>query len=287
MTDSKHITNISAANFSDEVVERSMTRPVLVEFWSESCESCQQLLPILDKLADEYQGGFHLAKVNSDDEPEITSQFGVKSLPTVKILVEAQVVNEFSGVQPEADIRALLDHYVVKASTVHQDALDEYSNGNTDKAIEMLQNALISDPDNHGIKLDLACICMDLGNVEAARALLQGLPDSETHQSRILELTLRIEFADMAAIFAEPLDSLTQKVTDDPKDNEAHYQLAIHLVNNGAHEAAMCLLLKIMTNDRDYKDDIGRITLLKIFDMLGGENPLTQTYRRNMFSLMN
>ena len=143
MGESPYIHNVGMQNFQHLVLEKSINTPVLVDFWADWCQPCQTIMPMLAKLADEYGGKFELAKVNADEEQELAAHFGIKSLPTMKLFYQGQIVDERLGAVPESDIRAMLDKHIVSESDQFmQAAMLAHQQGQTDKAIELLNHAL-------------------------------------------------------------------------------------------------------------------------------------------------
>jgi putative thioredoxin len=143
MSESPYIHNVSMQNFQNLVLEKSINKPVLVDFWADWCQPCQTIMPMLAKLAEEYAGKFELAKVNADDEQELAAHFGIKSLPTMKLFYQGQIVDERMGAVPESDIRAMIDKHIVSESDqLVQAAMMAYQQGHTAQALEVLNNAL-------------------------------------------------------------------------------------------------------------------------------------------------
>ncbi len=159
MSESPYIHNVDMQNFQNLVLEKSINKPVLVDFWADWCQPCQTIMPMLAKLAEEYAGKFELAKVNADQEQELAAHFGIKSLPTMKLFYQGKIVDERLGAVPESDIRAMLDKHIVSESDQFmQAAMMAYEQGQAEKALEMLNNALAKDPDNAELKVTIAQI---------------------------------------------------------------------------------------------------------------------------------
>lgn len=157
MSESPYIHNVGMQNFQQLVLEKSMAKPVLVDFWADWCQPCQTIMPMLTKLAEEYGGKFELAKVNADAEQELAAHFGIKSLPTMKLFYQGQLVDERMGALPESEIRAMLDkHIVSETDQLMQAAMSAYQQGQTEAALEMLNQALAKDPDNAELKVTIA-----------------------------------------------------------------------------------------------------------------------------------
>src|SRR5690554_1584728 len=142
MAQSAHVVDVTLENFQAVVLQASMQVPVLVDFWADWCAPCKVLLPILEKLAAEYSGAFLLAKVNADQQQEITAQFGIRSLPTLVMMHNGQPVNALQGAQPEAEIRKLLDEYLPKPWDLKlQQAQDKIDAGDLAGALSDLRQA--------------------------------------------------------------------------------------------------------------------------------------------------
>jgi putative thioredoxin len=287
MSESPYIHNVSLQDFQKVVLEKSMEKPVLVDFWADWCQPCQTIMPMLAKLADEYGGKFELAKVNADQEQEISAHFGIKSLPTMKLFFQGKIVDERLGAVPESEIRAMLDKHIVSESQqLMQAAMMAYQQGHADQAMEMLNNALAKDPDNAELKVTIAQLVHAQGDVDSATALLDSLDEEGSKLDGAIKLRAEIRLAEQLAGLP-PLDELEQRLAEDPRDLDALLQKSRHLTARGDYDNAMECLLSIMRIDRGYQEDIGRTSLLELFDLLGGEHPSVQAYRRKLFTLLH
>jgi putative thioredoxin len=274
-------------NFQNLVLENSINKPVLVDFWADWCQPCQTIMPMLAKLADEYAGKFELAKVNADDEQELAAHFGIKSLPTMKLFFKGQLVDERMGVVPESDIREMLDKHIVSESDQFmQAATMAYQQGQIEQALEMLNHALAKDPDNAELKITIAQMVQTQGDSESALALLDSLDEEGNKLDSAIKLRAEINLAAQLADLPD-LSEIEQRLSQNPADLEALLQKSRHLVAHGDYDDAMECLLTIMRKDRSFEDDAGRSGLLEIFDMLGGEHPSVQKYRRKLFTLLH
>lgn len=283
MSDSPYIIEVTAANFSEVVLQGSGNQPVLVDFWADWCQPCLALMPILSKLAEEYQGQFVLAKINSDQNQELSAQYGVRSLPTIKLFRNGDAVDEFMGALPESSVREFIDKHIERESDkVHTLGLQALQQGDLEQAIILLTQANELDPGRAKIVVDLASVLAQTGETERAEALLQALPSSERSTAEVAGLLARMEFASQAT-HLPGVDQLQAAANDG--DLTARNQLAVQQLAAGDYAAAMDNLLLILQKDRKFDDDVGRKTLLKVFDMLG-EDPLVETYRRKMFSYL-
>lgn len=287
MSDSVYIHNVTAEDFQSLVIENSFKQPVLVDFWADWCNPCQMLMPVLAKLAEEYKGAFILAKVNSDEQGELAAQAGVRSLPTVKLFVNGQIVDEFMGALPESEVRKFLDRHVQSESAnIVNDAMIAYSEGREQDALDMLNNALANDPQNPTLKINIAKLVANQGDYESASALLNTLSDDEKDEPEVKALLTQIKLAHQLKDVGDPAE-LEQKLQDNPDDLDTLYKLSNVHIASGNYETAIDMLLTIMQKDRSFNEDAGRKGLIDIFDMLGNENPLVQKYRRKMFTLLH
>ncbi|MEN8180555.1 MAG: thioredoxin [Pseudomonadota bacterium] len=287
MADSPYIFEVTTENFPQVVLDGSHQYPVLVDFWADWCAPCKSLMPMLAKLADEYQGKFILAKVNTEEQRELAGQFGIRSLPTVKLFQDGQPVDEFMGALPEADVRAFLDKYISRESDLLLAQADQLLlQGNAQKAGELINQANLMDPENPRVKLSYARYKATLGELADAERLLQELPLEEREKPEVVSMLARIKF-DRATNEAPAVEELESILAQDPANSEALYQLASHHIMQTEYEAALELLLSLMQRDRKYGDDAGRKGMLQIFDMLGGEGELVKRYRNRMFNALH
>jgi len=287
MATSPHIADVTEQGFDAAVLTRSRQTPVLVDFWAAWCGPCKMLMPVLQKLADEYGGKFFLAKVNTDVERALANRYGVKSLPTVKLFKNGQVVDEFLGVQPEKTIRALLDRHVPRESDALIDkALLALQSGNASEALAILQQAMQSDPANDRVKLELARLFINLGRATDAETTLSTLSAETRDGADAAALHAQLEFARIAA-GARPIDELRKSLASNPRDSAARYELAAHLVLLGDYPAALDEFLEIVRTDRKFNDDAGRKAMLAVFNLLGGTGEIVNQYRRKLSMALN
>ena len=142
MSDSPYIFDATADNFQQGVIDNSHKVPVVVDFWADWCQPCKILMPLLDKLVEEYSGGFVLAKVNTEQQQQLAGEHGVRSIPTVKIYRYGQVANEFTGVQPEETIKAIIDQYIAtEADELRSKALEAIASGDRNGGRSLLEQA--------------------------------------------------------------------------------------------------------------------------------------------------
>ena len=287
MAESPYIFEVTAENFAQVVLEGSQQTPVLVDYWADWCAPCKSLMPVLAKLADEYRGKFILAKVNTEEQRELAAQFGIRSLPTVKLFQNGQPVDEFMGALPEPEVRAFIDKYIVRESDLLLAQADHLLlQGDAQQAGELINQANTMDPDNPRVRLSYARYKATLGELEDAQQLLEALPVEEREKPEVVSMLARIKF-DRASGDAPGIEELEAILEKEPANSEALYQLASHRIMETNYAAALELLLTLMQKDRQYGDDAGRKGMLQIFDILGGEGELVKRYRSRMFNALH
>lgn len=291
MSDSPYIVEISQANVQS-VLQKSMQVPILMDFWADWCQPCKQLMPVLAKLANEYKGRFILAKVNTDEHPGLAQQLGVRSLPTLKLVFRGQLAGELVGLQPESEIRRMLDAAVTPVEEEPQaddnsDPLlaqvDEARRVEAfDEAIALLQHAIQQEPARLEYQTTLAEVLMDVGQLDEAQAVLDNIKEDAPKAKAKARLFLIRE------IYAGPApEELQHTLGQDPENTEAVYFMALHLLMAGEVEQGLDLLLQVIRRDRALRDDGARKSFITALELLGSDNPLVSPYRRRLFALMH
>lgn len=298
MADSPHIVQLDEQNFMQVVVEGSDHTPVLVDFWADWCAPCKNLMPILEKLAIEYNGAFVLAKLDTEAHPGIAQQLGIRSLPTVKLFHNRQLVNEFMGALPESEVRAFLDTHVGPALPPEQEGEEEagdsrvqsammlFQQGQVEQARALLQQAQAEDPENADVLLALGQICVSTGDIETAESCLKALSEEDRTSDRGERLAGIIELSREAGDDADSPAALQAALDQNPGDSETRYKLAIAESLAGNIQPAMDHLLKLVQTDPGYNDGAPREKLLALFKVLGSD-PLVGQYRRKLFASLH
>jgi putative thioredoxin len=280
--------DVSQADFEEQVVEASFKQPVVIDFWAPWCAPCKVLKPILEKLAGEYGGKFKLAKVNSDESQEISARYAVRGIPAVKAMVDGKVVNEFTGALPESMVRDWLDTIIPSpAEELRRAARQKTEAGDLDGALKKLAEAAKLDPNNEWVRVDSAEILLEQGEPDEAQRLLDSLRDPDIlKDARVLQLKAQVRLAEMREEGKSEAE-LAAAIKANENDLEARLKLANVLIASKRSAEGMDQLLEIVRRDRGFRDDIGRKTLLDVFNLLGGQGDLVSTYRRRLAALLS
>jgi putative thioredoxin len=268
-----------------QVLEQSMTLPVMFYFWSERSQHCLQLGPVLDKLANEYAGQFVLAKVDCDSQQLIAQQFGLRSIPAVYLFQEGQPVDGFQGPQPEDVIRQLLQKVLPKEEEVKAaQAAQLMEEGQFNEALPLLKDAWQLSQQRSDIGLLLAQVQIELNRTEEAEAVLSTVP-LQDRDTRYQGLVAQIELQKQAADTPE-IQQLQQQIQSEPDNAELAVKLALQLHQVGRNEEALELLMGHLKKDLTAADGSARKTLLDILAALGTGDALAGKYRRQLYSLL-
>jgi putative thioredoxin len=277
MTASEFIINVNEADFEYEVLSYSQNTPVVVDFWATWCQPCKVLDPILEKLILEANGNLRLARVDTDDNPNLAIRYGVRSLPTVKAFSQGQVVSEFVGVQPETRLRDLLGKIVPPSPA---SLAVEKANGllflhQWSSAEKMFREILEQHPDLPSGQLGLAKTLLREGKIGEALQILRSIPASrEFSQAEIL------------LPFAEALKDLQEEKLTEETDLDIAFKNSIRLAGRSNLPAALDGLLDILRQDRHYHNDWARLVILSLLELMGEEDPQTRQYRSELASVL-
>ncbi|HEX7324088.1 MAG TPA: thioredoxin [Rhodanobacteraceae bacterium] len=278
------------ANFEADVLQASQKIPVLVDFWATWCGPCKALGPILDKVVNDYAGAFRLGKVDCDKEQQLAGMFGVRSIPTVVLIKGGQIADAFTGALPEAEVREFLKrHGIEPASRIAAPAAA--TDDDAPAAVETpqaaaarLQQALAADPDNAGLKLDLALARARSGDTATAQQTLGALPAGLVEDDRAKALSALLAMQ-QSLPGIPPAAELLARVERDPRDCAAHDGLGVRQLLGGNAADAMQHWLAILAADRNWHDGLARRRLLDAFRICADPALIAAT-RRRMSSLL-
>lgn len=283
----QHAFDVDTGTFQQVVIEGSHHVPVVVDFWAEWCGPCRVLKPLLEKLAEEYQGKFILAKVDSDKNQALAAQYKVRGIPSVKAFIGGEVVDEFSGAIPESGVREFLDRLIPSPTDELRIAAGRARDqGDLARALQLLGEASKLDARDEEVRLDAIDVLVALEQLEEARALADSLSPTLRMEDRAQGVLARLSFAEGSRQGGSETE-LRERLERQPEDQETRMQLANLLVAGGRYQEGLAELLALVIQDRAWNEAAARKAMLAVFNLLGGQNPLVAEYRRKLASALN
>ena len=279
------IVDITLDNAQQFLIDESFSRPVVIDFWADWCGPCKNLMPVLEKLANEYAGAFLLAKVNADDQQMISSQFGVRSLPTVMIMQNGQPIDGFTGALSEVQVREVLAKHLPKPwEGLLQQAQTLMAEGNFTDALPLLRQAFDVSQQLASVALLMAQCHLELNRLDNAEAILSAIKmvDQDAHYE---QLAAQIALKKQAAKTPE-LTELEAAFAKSPLDLTVRYQLALQYQQESQYRSALEHLLEIIRVERNFSDGDVRKTFTAIIAALGKADPLAIEFQRKLFTLL-
>jgi putative thioredoxin len=279
-----YVFDATEINFQVDVLDASFVQPVLVDLWATWCEPCKILGPLLEKVVDSYHGAIRLAKIDCDKEQALAGSFGVRSIPTVVLIREGQLVDAFTGALPESGIREFLARHVqpndAPAVVDAEPAVQE----TPEQAIARIQQEMATNPDKSELKLDLAVAQMQIGNTAAAEAELDTLPANLATDDRAKRLRGQLDFAHSLKD-APTAAELRARIEKDANDHAARDLLGVRLLIDGDAAGGLEQFLDVLKADRSWNDGQAKKRLIAAFSVLD-DAELVGTYRRRMSTLL-
>ena len=283
-----HTVEVDATTFDALVIEGSKKIPVVVDFWAPWCAPCRALTPLLEKLAAEYDGRFVLAKVNSDENRELSARYAVRGIPSVKAFSGGRVVDEFTGALPEKAIREFLEGLI--PSPAHElltEAFSVYAQTHDAlRPLELLARASELEPTNEDVLIARAALLTEIGRSDEARETISSLSPLTQMDERVSALRAKLDLADGAAA-APSAERLSARLAENPNDIEARLQLAHLHVAQKDYREALEQLLEAVRLERGQRAGGARATMLKVFELLGNKGELVSEFRRKLASAIN
>ncbi|MBF0265489.1 MAG: tetratricopeptide repeat protein [Gammaproteobacteria bacterium] len=275
------------ASYEQQVIQASFQQLVVVDFWAPWCQPCQILVPLLTKLAQEYAGGFTLAKVNSDENQELTMQVGIRNLPTVFFYKDGQVVDQFSGAISESEIKEKLDRLVSSPLSEALDAaLSALELGHSEQSLNILKALNQEDPSNIQVLVAIANVYLQREELAECEEIVNALPNQSKNEEAVKSIVNQLNIAKNAAN-APALDELKQQIKANPENYELRLQLATKLTAHQNYIEALDQLFDVIQNTKGDDFDNAKKQMLSVFELLGGQGDIVRRYRQKLFSYLN
>jgi len=281
------MSDVTLQNFEPDVIEMSRQVPVLVDFWAPWCGPCRTLGPMLEKLEAESGGKWKLAKVNVDENQQLAAHFGVRSIPHVVAFADGQAVDQFIGVLPESQLREFLDRLTPNPGELAlREALELAAAGDREGAQAAFQAALAYEPGADDVRLAYIGFLLDGNLVAEAETEFGLLSPRAAQEDAYAALLTRIEAMKGLGDLPDGAE-LKAQVAANPADLAARLDLAKVLIARHDYELALEQLLEIVRRDRGFEDDIGRKTMLSVFELMGGNPEAVSRWRRQLSTALN
>jgi putative thioredoxin len=280
-----HVVDIDENNAQQYLIDESFNRPVVVDFWADWCAPCKQLMPLIEKLADEYAGAFLLAKINADEQQGISGQLGVRSLPTVMVFKDGQPVDGFAGAQPETAVRELLQKHLPSPWDAKvAEATELLDQGDTAGAVGLLRSAWEESNKLLEITLAYAGALLEANRLDDSEAVLDEvrLVDRDALHEQLMA---QIELKRVAGKSPE-IAALEAELLADEANHAVRVRLAVQLTTDAHHRDALDHLLTVLRADRDWNNGEAKRLYLDTIASIGKGDPLAAEYQRKLFSIL-
>ena len=280
-----NVVDIDQNNAQQYLIDESFNRPVVVDFWADWCAPCKQLMPLLQKLADEYAGAFLLAKINADEQQGISQQLGVRSLPTVMVFKDGQPVDGFAGAQPETAVREMLQKHLPSPWDAKiAEATELLDQGDTSGALALLRSAWEESNKLLEITLAYAGALVEGNRLDEAEEVLNEvrLVDRDAlHEQLMAQIELKRE-----AGKSPEVEALESKLASDESNHLVRVKLAVQLTTGAHYRDALEHLLVVLRADRDWNNGEAKRLYLDTIASIGKGDPLAAEYQRKLFSIL-
>lgn len=284
MSAQPHVFDATTDTFEADVLQQSLQVPIIVDFWATWCGPCKTLGPILEKLAAEYNGAFKVAKVDVDQEQQLAAMFQVRSVPTMVVFKEGQMLGAIPGALPEGELRKVLEQIGVQPAANEEAEQAEAAPLSPAEQVAALREAIAAEPDKDELKLDLALALLSTGEAAEAETLLDALPANLSTDERAVKARARLGFAAQLKDAPAP-QALEAALAKDEGDLRARHLLGVHKLVAGDAEGALEQFIELLRRDRAWEDGLAKKSLIDAFRVIEDED-LVGRYRRKMSALL-
>ena len=275
---------IDPNTFQTDVVERSKQVPVILLFWTDQVAPAADTKRVLETLVAQYQGKFALGLSDVAKDQALAQQLRVQGIPSIRVVADGQITEQLEGPQGEAALRELVDKLTMSGSDLLRDQLAVHlASEDWDNALAILQQAIDEEPNNSGYKVEWADLLVRKGDLDGARTVVATIPEETPDRERPVT---RLEIAEEAAGMGNRED-VQVELDADPSDLDLRYRASILCAAGGQYEEALEHAMFILQTDREFQDDIGRATMVRIMSLLGKDADIAKRYRRRMFNFMH
>ena len=276
--------NVSLENFQSDVVDASQNMPVVLLFWAEQVPESAHVKGMAEKVMVDYDGKALLALSDVAQDQSLAPRLQVQGLPSIRIIHKGAIAEQIDGAVDETRLRTVMDALTQSSIDAMQGNLDQMlAVGDFATAVATLQQSIQEEPNNQALRVELADVLIRKGDLDDARTVLASIPEETEGRLRPQN---RLEFVEEAAAM-DSVEDLQAAVAANPQDLESRYALAIVQMVVGETELALQICLDILLEDREFRDDIGRLTMIRIFDILGKGNETATKYRRKLFNALH
>jgi putative thioredoxin len=278
--------DVTEQDFEQSVVQRSHEVPVVIDFWAPWCGPCRALGPTLEKLAEEQQGKFILAKINIDENPMLAQAFQIQSIPAVKAVRNGALAGEFLGAQPEPNVRRFIEQLMPsEAESLAREAQRLEEAGKAQGAESLYRAALAKETNQPLALLGLARVLVQRGEENDAQTLLTRIPNTVPEHPAAQQLLAQLRLKQTGASAGDE-QKYRDRLAADPTDLDARFELSQVLAAVGRFEEALTELLTIVKKDRKFHDESARKAMLEIFEVIGARSDLAEHYRSELAKVL-